>query len=60
MNKGALITTGRKLTGGSDLYLLSIFDLEPSGIIIHAYNQADSKEYSLPVTEMEVINLSFC
>jgi hypothetical protein len=53
MNKAALITSGRKLNG-NDLYLLSVFDLEPSGVIVHAYNQGDSKEYLLPVTEMEV------
>ncbi len=44
---------------GSDLYLLSVFDLEPSGVIVHAYNQADSKEYILPVSEMEVRNSTF-
>lgn len=55
MNKAALFTTGKKLNG-SDLYLLSVYDLEPSGIIIHAYNQSDSKEYMLPVTEMQVFS----
>jgi hypothetical protein len=53
MNKAALITVGKKFHEDS-MFLLSVFDLEPSGVIIHAYNQADSKEYSLPVTEMEV------
>jgi hypothetical protein len=53
MNKAALVTSGRKLEGGQ-LYLLSVFDLEPSGIIIHAYNQITSKEYMLPVLEKEV------
>ena len=47
------MTTGRKLEGGQ-LYLLSVFDLEPSGIIVHAYNQITSKEYVLPVLEKEV------
>ena len=36
------------------MYLLSVFDLEPSGVMVHAYNQADSQEYILPVSEMEV------
>lgn len=53
MNKAALITVGKKFQEDS-MFLLSVFDLEPSGVIIHAYNQTDSKEYSLPVTEMEV------
>jgi hypothetical protein len=52
MNKAALLTTGKKLNG--TLHLMSVFDLEPSGVIIHAYNQINSKEYILPVTEMEV------
>ena len=33
------------------LYLLSVFDLEPSGVIVHAYNQITSKEYILPVAK---------
>ena len=53
MNKAALITVGKRFQEDS-MFLLSVFDLEPSGVIIHAYNQTDSKEYSLPVTEMEV------
>ena len=53
MNKAALITSGRKLEGGQ-LYLLSVFDLEPSGVIVHAYNQITSKEYVLPVSEKEL------
>lgn len=54
MNRAALLTVGRKLQG-DNMYLLSVFDLEPSGVIVHAYNQADSKEYILPITELEVI-----
>lgn len=53
MNRAALLTVGRKLQG-DNMYLLSVFDLEPSGVIVHAYNQADSKEYILPITELEV------
>ncbi len=54
MNRAALLTVGRKLQG-DNMYLLSVFDLEPSGVIVHAYNQSDSKEYILPVTELEVV-----
>ena len=54
MNKAALLTMARKFQADDDLYLVSIFDLEPSGIIVHAYNQINSKEYVLPVSEMEV------
>ncbi len=37
--------------------MLSVVDLEPSGVIVTAYNQIDSKEYSLPISERE---LSIC
>ena len=50
----ALITSGRKLSGNEGSFLLSIYDLEPSGIVVTAYNQVNSKEYSLPISEMEV------
>jgi hypothetical protein len=58
MNKSALITVGKKFHGES-MFLLSVFDLEPSGVIIHAYNQADSQEYMLPVTEVELAQSGF-
>lgn len=54
MNKESLFTTGKKLKGSENQFLLSVFDLEPSGIIIHAYNQKDSQERMLPISEMEV------
>ncbi len=53
MNKASLLTVGKKLQD-SNLYLLSIYDLEPSGIIVHAYDQVNSKELLLPVSEFEV------
>jgi hypothetical protein len=53
MNKVSLLTAGRKLQG--NLYLLSIYDLEPSGVIVQAYDQLQSKEYLLPISESEVI-----
>lgn len=53
MNKVSLLTIGKKLQDGS-LYLLSIYDLEPSGLIVQAYDQVNSKEYLLPVSESEV------
>lgn len=53
MNKVSLLTLGKKLQDGN-LYLLSVYDLEPSGIIIHAYDQLNSKEYTLPISEFEV------
>lgn len=49
----ALITVGKRLLGDA-LFLVSVFDLEPSGISVKAYNQTDSREYSLPVSEREV------
>ena len=53
MNKVALITAGKRLLGDT-LFLVSVFDLEPSGVLIHAYNQADSREYTLAISERDV------
>eukprot|EP01038_Epipyxis_sp_PR26KG_P006257 gene6257-8617_t len=53
MNKVSLLTLGKKLQD-ENLYLLSIYDLEPSGVIVHAYNQVNSQELILPITEMEL------
>lgn len=53
MNKSSLLTLGKRLNDGN-LYFLSVHDLEPSGIIIHAYDQVHSKEYILPVSEQQV------
>lgn len=53
MNKVSLLTIGKKLRD-NNLYLLSIYDLEPSGLIVHAYDQVKSKELLLPVSESEV------
>lgn len=58
MNKAALYTAGRKLQGSS-IYLLSVFDMEPSGIIVHAYNQVNSSEYLLPISERDLANAKF-
>ena len=49
----AVYSIGRKLSG-DDFYIISLYDLEPSGILVKAYNQAHSFEYSLSVSEEEV------
>ena len=54
MNKSALLTTVKKFETDNDLYLVSFFDLEPSGIILHAYNQVNSTILTLPISETEV------
>jgi hypothetical protein len=54
MSKTALLTTGKQLGASNELYLLSVHDLEPSGVMVSAYNQNDSSEYLLSITEMEV------
>ncbi len=58
MNKASLLTVGKKLSDGN-LYMISVYDLEPSGVVVHAYDQTNSKEYHFPVTEFEVILLHF-
>ena len=54
MNKPSLLTVGKRMGSEDGLFILSVFDLEPSGVIVQAYNQIDSKEYLLPITEMEL------
>ena len=53
MNRSALLTVGHSING--EKYLISVYDYEPSGIIVNAYNQNNSKEYTLPVMESEVL-----
>jgi Dpy-30 motif len=60
MNKPTLLTVGKRLGFDDTLYLVSVYDLEPAGIIVSAYNQINSKEYLLPISEMEVsVDTSF-
>lgn len=56
MNKEALATLGKKLdpVGSAGMYIISVFDLEPSGLIVQAYNHISSKEYLLPVSEADL------
>lgn len=54
MNKPTLLTIGRQL--GDKLYVFSVYDLEPSGILVQAYNQASQQEYLLPITEKELVD----
>jgi len=56
MNKESLISKGKKLSNGL-VYVINIFDLEPSGIIVQAYSQMDSKERILPISEKEVFTI---
>ena len=56
MNKESLISKGKKLSNGL-VYVINVFDLEPSGVIIQAYSQMDSKERILPISEKEVLFL---
>jgi hypothetical protein len=53
MNKSILITISKQLD--DKLYVFSVYDMEPSGILIQAYNQESSKEYLLAISEREVI-----
>jgi len=58
MNKVSLLTVGRKLNDDT-LKVLSIYDLEPSGLIVSAYDQHTSKEYTLPISEYELAQADF-
>jgi len=54
MNKPTLLTAGKQL--GDKLYVFSVYDLEPSGILVQAYNQAAQVEYLLSITEKELVD----
>ena len=49
----AIYSTGRKLSD-DDFYIISLYDVEPNGILVKAYNQEHSFEYALSVSEQEV------
>lgn len=53
MNKERLHTKSQKLANNF-VYLLSVYDLEPSGVLVVATNNMDSKERILPVSEKEL------
>ncbi|CAN0109520.1 unnamed protein product [Phaeothamnion confervicola] len=55
----AVFTAGRKLEDDG-LYVIGIFDLEPAGILIRAYNQATSAQYTLSPSELELTRAGLC
>jgi len=59
MNKTSLYTSGKKFPNDGKFYVVSVFDLEPSGVLLQAYNQESSKEYLLSVSEKEVKLLKY-
>lgn len=55
MEKPLLLRKRMKLEcSGPHIYLMSVFDLNPSGIIILARNQIDFREHSLSISESQV------
>jgi len=54
----AIFSTGRKLRD-ENLYVISLYDVEPAGIVVKAYAQATSSEHSLSVSERDVRNIDF-
>ena len=54
MNKVHLCQLSKELNG--KLYVVSIYDLEPQGLIVNAYDQDSSKQYNLAVSEYDLYN----
>lgn len=48
----SLYTQARKI--GEHTFIISVFDLEPAGLLVRAYNHENSLEYTLSVLEHEV------
>ncbi|GMI16893.1 hypothetical protein TrLO_g1720 [Triparma laevis f. longispina] len=51
--KASVFTHGKKLADGS-MYIITIIDLEPAGLLIKAYNQSSNAEYTLSPTEGQI------
>ena len=54
MKNRSLYTLGRELDDGA-MYILSVIDLEPAGVLVQAYNQENSEELTMAVSESQVI-----
>ena len=53
MNKENLLTIGRTLINSPvGELVLTVTDMEPSGIIVNGYNHTSSSEYSLSINEV--------
>lgn len=48
----SLYTQARKI--GEQTFIISVYDLEPAGLLVRAYNHDNSLEYTLSVLEHEV------
>ena len=44
---------GKKLADG-DMYIITIIDMEPAGLLVKAYNQSSNAEYTLSPTEVSL------
>uniref|UniRef100_A0A7S2XW71 Uncharacterized protein n=1 Tax=Fibrocapsa japonica TaxID=94617 RepID=A0A7S2XW71_9STRA len=53
MNLSYLYVQGRQLSDGG-MYIISVTDLDPAGVLIKAYNQVTSSEYYLSPSEDEL------
>eukprot|EP00638_Chattonella_subsalsa_P013726 CAMPEP_0117783368 /NCGR_PEP_ID=MMETSP0948-20121206/4000_1 /TAXON_ID=44440 /ORGANISM="Chattonella subsalsa, Strain CCMP2191" /LENGTH=164 /DNA_ID=CAMNT_0005611777 /DNA_START=125 /DNA_END=619 /DNA_ORIENTATION=- len=53
MNRSSLYVQGRKLCD-NNLYVISVVDMEPAGLLVKAYNQMNSQEYFLTPSEEEL------
>eukprot|EP00518_Triparma_eleuthera_P003973 CAMPEP_0182465040 /NCGR_PEP_ID=MMETSP1319-20130603/8965_1 /TAXON_ID=172717 /ORGANISM="Bolidomonas pacifica, Strain RCC208" /LENGTH=160 /DNA_ID=CAMNT_0024664717 /DNA_START=42 /DNA_END=524 /DNA_ORIENTATION=- len=51
--KASVFTHGKKLADG-DMYIITIIDMEPAGLLVKAYNQSSNAEYTLSPTESQI------
>lgn len=58
MNKENLLTVGRTLRNSPvGALVLSVTDMEPSGIIVNGYNHESCAEYNLAISEVGIHSL---
>ena len=53
MQRTAVYSAGRKLSDDC-MYVVSVFDLDPAGMLVRAYCQRTSSDFTLAVTEAEL------
>ena len=51
--KAAIFNVGRQLND-KEMYIISIYDLEPAGLLVRAYQQAKSMEFTMSPSESEL------
>ena len=58
MRKAAIYTVGRQLNDG-DMYIFSLYDLEPAGILVSCFQSCEG-QHKMKVKPKEAVTLTSC